>query len=108
MRGFLQGHLASLEQIRILGGLSLAALISATFFGAMHLVLLFSGADLATVVIVLCFTFSLGLLAAHQRSRTGSLAPAIVVHMAGNVGGFLVGIIFAIITIITTGKPPVG
>jgi membrane protease YdiL (CAAX protease family) len=63
------------------------AVISAVFFGAMHLVLvplLGSGA----IPIVLLATF-LGFVAAHYRQASGSLVPAIMVHMLFNIGGSL-------------------
>jgi len=83
-----------------------AALISAAFFAAMHLVLLLSHTDAVTVVIILLFTFSVGLLAAHQRERTGSLVPAIGVHMLANVGGVFGGIVYAIIAMLSGGAVP--
>jgi membrane protease YdiL (CAAX protease family) len=108
-RGFLQSHLSGLADktvklvfIRV----NLPTMISAVFFACMHLVLLRSGADLATVPIILIFTFLLGLMAGHQRAKSGSLIPAIVLHMLGNVGGIVGGIIYAIITYLTTGEMP--
>jgi membrane protease YdiL (CAAX protease family) len=76
------------------------------FFGAMHLVLLLAGADIQTTAIIVIFTFSLGLLAGHQRAKSGSLIPAIVLHALANVGGILGGIVYVLITIVTTGKLP--
>ncbi len=108
-RGFLQGYLASATtaSVRLLFfRVDLPTLVSALFFACMHLVLLLRGADLATMVIILSFTFSLGLMAGHQRARTGSLIPAIGVHMLANIGGVIGGIVYAIVTIMTGGTLP--
>lgn len=103
-RGFLQSHIAlgipvdpSSRPPRI----DLPTWISAAAFASMHLVLLASGAGLKTIVIILLFTFSVGLLAGHQRARTGSLIPAIGVHLLANVGGVVGGIIYMLIRVIT-------
>ena len=109
-RGFIQGHLAPAMpgSFRFLFfRIETAAFVSAVFFGLMHLSLLVSGADLKTVIIILLFTFSLGLLAGHQRARTGSLVPAIGVHMLANIGGVIGGMIYMIVLILSGGKPPV-
>ncbi|HOD65348.1 MAG TPA: CPBP family intramembrane metalloprotease [candidate division Zixibacteria bacterium] len=108
-RGFLQSHIASAGEPRLgprFLRIGRAALISAAFFAAMHLVLLLSHTDAVTVVIILLFTFSVGLLAAHQRERTGSLVPAIGVHMLANVGGVFGGIVYAIIAMLSGGAVP--
>jgi len=108
-RGFLQSHLAkaidsgkSIPLLRV----DIPTLISAVFFACMHLSLLFIGADYTTIIVILLFTFSVGLLAGHQRSRTGSLYPAIGIHMLANIGGVIGGVIFGIYTILTGGKLP--
>jgi len=109
-RGFIQGHLSASGDNRtfrfLTADISRPALISAVFFACMHLVLFLSGADLKTTVIIFLFTLCLGLLAGHQRDRTGSLLPAIGVHMLGNIGGMLGGIIYAVYAILTGGKLP--
>ncbi len=108
-RGFLQSSLYEAgDEIRrpVLWRFDLPTLISALFFSAMHLTLAASGADWITIPIILLFTFTLGLIAAHQRARTGSLVPAIAVHFLGNVGGMIGGIIYGIITFIKTGHAP--
>ncbi len=66
-----------------------------------------SGADLKTIIIILLFTFSLGLLAGHLRSRSGSLLPAIGVHMLANIGGVMGGIVYTVISIMTGGRAPI-
>lgn len=47
------------------------------------------GAGGYQVLITVFFAFVLGLVAGYQRERTGSLVPAIMVHMFANVGGSL-------------------
>jgi len=89
-RGFIQGHISILNSSSIkflFFRINIPTLISAAFFGAMHTVLLLSGADLLTTIIIVIFTFSLGLLAGHQRARSQSLIPAVFVHMLANMGG---------------------
>ncbi|MDD4052261.1 MAG: CPBP family glutamic-type intramembrane protease, partial [candidate division Zixibacteria bacterium] len=108
-RGFIQGHLAPVMpgSFRFLFfRIETAAFVSAAFFALMHLSLLISGADPKTIVIILLFTFSVGLLAGHQRARTGSLVPAIGVHMLANIGGVIGGMIYMIITVMSGGKLP--
>jgi membrane protease YdiL (CAAX protease family) len=67
--------------------LSMPVIVSALFFGAMHLVLVKS-MGLAAVPVILLVVF-LGLVAARYRERTGSLLPAIIVHALFNIGGML-------------------
>jgi len=67
--------------------LSMPVIVSALFFGAMHLVLVKS-MGLAAVPVILLTVF-LGLVAARYRERTGSLLPAIIVHALFNIGGTL-------------------
>lgn len=70
-------------------GFSVPVVVSGLFFGAMHLVLIESMGSVAVVPIVLATL--LGFLAAHYRETTGSLIPAIIVHVLFNVGGMLPG-----------------
>jgi hypothetical protein len=67
--------------------LSMPVIVSALFFGAMHLVLVKSMGPAAVPVILL--VVFLGLVAARYRERTGSLLPAIIVHALFNIGGTL-------------------
>lgn len=109
-RGFLQGHLAkAIDSSKFIPFLrvDVPTFLSALFFACMHLSLIQSGADLKTVIIILIFTFSLGLLAGHLRSKTGSLLPAIGVHILANIGGVIGGIVYGIISIINGGHFPV-
>lgn len=64
-----------------------AVVLSALFFGAMHLVLLKSMASFALPIIVL--NVLLGLVAERYREAIGSFIPAIVVHALFNMGGML-------------------
>jgi membrane protease YdiL (CAAX protease family) len=108
-RGFLQGHLSVLSgrYIKLLFfRIELPVFIAAFFFACMHLVLPFVGADAVTTVVIWLFTFSLGLLAGQLRARTGSLIPAIVVHVLANIGGMIGGIIYNMISFIISGKLP--
>jgi membrane protease YdiL (CAAX protease family) len=109
VRGFVQGHLSPWNETNVkllLFRVSVPTLVGALFFGAMHTVLLLAGADALTTIIIVIFTFSLGLLAGHQRAKSGSLIPAIILHTLANVGGVLGGIVYAILTILITGRPP--
>jgi len=83
-----------------------SVLASGLLFGTLHLSLIFHGVDWWTVAIVFLGTSLLGLIAAHLRERYESLLPAIFAHVAFNVGGTLVGIIVAILTMVMTGKLP--
>ena len=67
--------------------LSMPVIVSALFFGAMHIVLVKSMGPAAVLVILLAVF--LGLVAARYRERTGSLLPAIIVHALFNIGGTL-------------------
>ncbi|MEJ2188554.1 MAG: CPBP family intramembrane metalloprotease [Acidobacteriota bacterium] len=67
--------------------LTMPIVVSALFFGAMHLVLIPSMGPAALVPIIM--TTFLGFLAAYYRQSTGSLVPAILVHALFNVGGML-------------------
>jgi membrane protease YdiL (CAAX protease family) len=84
-----------------------AVVASALLFGSMHLSLLWMGADLWTVAIIVVATTLLGRAAAVARRRSGSLVPAILVHVLFNVGGFVAGAAYTIQAMARTGKPPV-
>ncbi len=111
VRGWLQGFLQPLSVHRVKLGtarISVPVLTGALAFGAMHLPAVIE-IDAWTVVFILAFTTSLGLLAGIIRERTGSLLPAIWVHLAGNAGGILGGLIYLTIRKIQGGLlPPLG
>ncbi len=108
-RGFLQGHLSVLSGSYFklpIFRIELPVLISAVFFSCMHLVLLLADVDIITIVTILLFTFSIGLMAGHYREKTGSLIPAIAVHILANIGGVIGGIIYTFVNFLITGKLP--
>ncbi len=96
VRGWLQGFLqpSSARSVKLgFTNVSVPALTGALAFGAMHLPTVLR-IDAWTAVLILAFTTSLGLLAGIIRERRGSLLPAIAVHLAGNAGGILGGLVF--------------
>jgi membrane protease YdiL (CAAX protease family) len=108
-RGFLQGHLSVLsgKYIRLpFFRVELPVLISALFFACMHFSLLLAGVDAVTMTVTFFFTLSIGLLAGYLRAKTDSLIPAVTVHMLANIGGMLGGVIYTIVTYLTTGSLP--
>lgn len=76
-------HSFSFFRLRI----SYATLIAALMFSLAHLVLLTRGAGAAQIVMIEIFTFILGVAAGYFREKTGSLVPAIIIHMLFNVWG---------------------
>jgi membrane protease YdiL (CAAX protease family) len=98
-RGWLQGFLQPLQTRLVKLGsasVSVPVLTGALAFGAMHLKVGFT-TDTWTGVTVVIFATSLGFLAGIVRERTGSLLPAIAVHLAGNAGGILGGLLHFLI-----------
>ena len=96
VRGWLQGFLHPMRaRMMKLGrvAVSVPVLTGALAFGAMHLPAAIA-LDAWTVGFLLVFTTSLGLLAGLIRERTGSLLPAIAVHLAGNAGGVIGSLIY--------------
>lgn len=86
--------------------LSPEVVLSGVLFGSMHLTVLSWGADWWTVAIIVPATTLLGLCAAEDRARSGSLAPAVLSHVAFNLGGFLAGVAAAIAYVVATGQKP--
>ncbi|MEN6369982.1 MAG: CPBP family intramembrane glutamic endopeptidase [Thermotogota bacterium] len=88
MRGLVQSSLGLLSDIGFSVGthfVSLPVLASALAFSALHLVLFKRmGANAAPVLVA---TFLLGCVAGVYRETTGSLIPAVLVHVLFNVGG---------------------
>lgn len=82
-------------------GLSPPVLASGLLFGALHLSLAVRGADPWTVAILVPATTALGLVAARFREVTGSLWPALVVHIAFNLGSGLAGVVGVLIQKLT-------
>jgi len=83
-----------------------AIILSTALFGAMHLPLLFAGMEIVAVVVILLSVTALGYVCALARARTGSLRPAIAAHVLFNVGGVVAGVIYAVVHLIATGRPP--
>jgi membrane protease YdiL (CAAX protease family) len=67
--------------------LSMPVVVSGLFFGAMHLTLIRLMGPGAILIVLLATC--LGLIAAHYREKTGSLLPAILIHMLFNIGATL-------------------
>jgi len=89
-RGFLQSILAPLTKKGLTifrTYLSVPVLVSAVFFGLMHLVQMIEGVGSATVLYTIMSAVILGIIAGYYREKTGSIIPAIVVHMLFNVWG---------------------
>lgn len=108
-RGLVQGLLDGYRQhaASVLGlRLSVPVLTAGVLFATLHAPLLLTGVDGLTVAIVVAFTFVVGTAAGVLRERYGSLLPAIVIHVAANVGGFLGGVAYAVIHVLVYGEPP--
>ena len=91
-RGLMQGYLAPLTKygFNVFGfRISIPMLVSALFFAAMHLMLLTMSIDKLTVFNIVFFGFILGLFAGYYREKSGSIIPAIIVHILFNIGGTL-------------------
>jgi hypothetical protein len=94
-RGLLQGFLNPLKKSGInlfKIHISVPIIFSALFFGLGHIgVISFLGTNM-TILIIINATI-LGFIAGYYREKTGSLIPAIVVHMTFNIVGSIIGII---------------
>ena len=75
----------SLFRIRI----THSTLIAAIFFSLAHFMLLLKGAGAVQMAFISVMTFILGLGAGYFREKTGSLVPAIIIHILFNVFGYL-------------------
>jgi membrane protease YdiL (CAAX protease family) len=96
-RGLLMGFLAPLKDwgVRLLTvRVSIPVALCALLFGLGHLPLVgIVGARMTASIIVSAVV--LGLVAGHYREQTGSLLPAIAVHMVFNVAGGIVASVIA-------------
>jgi membrane protease YdiL (CAAX protease family) len=107
VRGYVQSYLEPLSHIGFNAfrlRFSLPVILSALFFSAMHLILLTTNTPGYTVYLIMVFTFFLGLVAAYQRERTGSVLPPIAAHISFNIGGFIGGVVYIIAQIALFGK----
>ena len=89
VRGLLQTLLSRSANVGAAASrwLSMPVLMSGIFFGTMHLVLV-KQMGLGAIPVILLAT-CLGFVVAHYREKTGSLLPAILIHMLFNIGGTL-------------------
>ncbi|MCK4546105.1 MAG: CPBP family intramembrane metalloprotease [Candidatus Eisenbacteria sp.] len=90
-RGLIQSFLAPLgthgiQLLRV--RLSLPVILAGAAFGMSHLILIGNTPGPLVAVIVFATTV-LGIVAGYYREKTGSLVPAIVIHMMFNVAGVL-------------------
>jgi membrane protease YdiL (CAAX protease family) len=85
-RGLVQGFLSPLREhpFRLFGLFSLPVTIAGLLFGLGHLCLLRAMAPRMVILIVISAA-ALGLIAGYYREKTGSLVPAIAVHMTFNI-----------------------
>ena len=92
-RGLIQGYLEPLAggAITIMKiRLSLPIIIGALHFSLIHLMAFAATLNPLTMVVFLIVAFILGLIAGYQLEKTGSLIPAMIVHMMFNISGSLV------------------
>lgn len=82
---------------------SSGGLASAIVFSLIHFSIWVGGGSIYTTVIIMIFTFLLGILCSKTRDEI-NLQSAIYVHIAFNVGGAIGGIIINIIYFISTGE----
>jgi len=93
-RGLVQSLMQKHKGLRFLR-LSLPVWISGLFFGAMHLSLLKADMDGLFVGFIVFNTTVIGILAGYYREKSGSLIPAIIVHVLANIVGSLPAMILA-------------
>lgn len=108
-RAFVQSLMWHLRDRRIDLGVtrvSVPTFTSALLFGLLHLPVYFAGVDIWTMAIVLSQTFVLGLLAGHVFEKHESIVPAITMHIGGNIGGALCGIVIMVLRGLITGELP--
>jgi membrane protease YdiL (CAAX protease family) len=91
-RGLLQSYLGQFNQklfaIRK-AVISPAVFVPALLFAAMHLTLFMQGMTASVVAGIFINALILGLLAGYYREKTGSIYPAIFLHILFNVIGYL-------------------
>lgn len=104
VRGFLQSYLKPLEERKIVLGkkfeISYPVIFSSLFFSAIHIPLIFFGADIISIVVICSLTLVLGYFAASLREKHESITPSIGIHVATNIGGTMLGpIIYALLIV---------
>jgi len=108
-RGFIQSLMSHLRERKInllVARVSIPALTSGVLFGCLHLSIYFGGSDLLTTVIIVCYTTLLGIVAGYLFEKYDSIIPAIIVHIAANVGGVTAGIVVTLARFLITGELP--
>jgi len=105
-RGLVQGFLSPLKEssFRLFGLFSLPVTITGLLFGLGHLCLLRT-MEPRTVIMIVISASALGLIAGHYRQKTGSLLPAIAVHMTFNI---VSGVIPRLLMMIAAGAVTAG
>lgn len=91
-RGLIQSFLNPLKNIKIKlfsKTISFPVIFSAVSFGLIHLALITAGVDIFIVLTIVFFGIILGIIVGYYRENTGSLIPAIIVHMSFNIGSYL-------------------
>ncbi len=99
MRGLIQGALDRWRGIGLTvagARFSLPVLTAAALFGAMHVALTALGAGAGQVIATVIFAFALGVIAGVQRESSGSLLPAVILHLLANAGGTLAGVMLSL------------
>ena len=94
-RGLILGYLAPLKKYSfklLKSRISLPVSISALGFGLGHLCLLGEMNSFFVINIIISATV-LGIIAGYYREKTGSIIPAIAVHMTFNIVGFTIPLI---------------
>lgn len=92
-RGLIQGYLKPLAERGLTYSethISIPVLVGALFFALMHIAMLTLGVDIVSVIATVVAAFVLGIIAGYYCEKTGSLAPAIFLHMLFNVTGSIV------------------
>jgi len=95
-RGLVQSYLAPLKNkvVSIFNiRLSLPVIVSAVFFGFMHISLFSGGTTFFSILYIVAFAFFVGLFTGFYREKTGSIIPAIILHASANMGGSLMGLL---------------
>ncbi len=93
IRGLIQGYLAPFVDryfVIFKLRLSLPVIVGALFFSFMHIMPLGASLGVFKLLIFLFFAAILGVIAGYYREKTGSLVPAVIVHMMFNISGSLV------------------
>lgn len=108
-RGFIQslmGHLRERKTNLLVARVSVPAITTGLLFGSLHLSVYFGGCDVLTTVIIVSYTTLLGIVAGHLFEKYDSIVPAIIVHIAANVGGVTAGIVVTMVRFLITGELP--